>query len=388
MVFLYLSPNFPDNFSPFVSNLAHSGATVLGLGSESFYTMPDALRSAQTEYYQVSSLENREEVFSAVSYFHSKYGTIDIVDSLQEHWIALEAAIREKFGIPGITPESLAKLRRKSGMKEIFVEAGANVAPGEIVSSFEQACSFLERFGPRAVIKPNEGVGAWNTFLVTSKADLEHFFAKQDDCVYFIESFIEGELLSFDGLVDLERNIVFRSAMVFPLPIMDVVHQDLALYYYTLRDIPPDLEEAGRDSVSRLDLRGRFFHLEFFRSYHGNKYTALEANLRPPGLLTTDMWNFAHDFDIYHGWAETMSKRPWQHFEQPPWHVIYISRKWHHRYVHTEEQLRTHFGDKLCLEAYIPEVFSPVGGNKAFLLRAPGISELLDCREFALRQLS
>jgi hypothetical protein len=46
----------------------------------------------------------------------------------------------------------------------------------------------------------------------------------------------------------------------------------------------------------------KIFHFEFFRQDDGH-LVALEVNIRPPGGLTTEMFNYANDIDIYAEWA-------------------------------------------------------------------------------------
>ena len=45
---------------------------------------------------------------------------------------------------------------------------------------------------------------------------------------------------------------------------MEAVNADEDLFYHSLREIPADLEEAGRRAVAAFDLRERFFHRDAF----------------------------------------------------------------------------------------------------------------------------
>jgi len=62
---------------------------------------------------------------------------------------------------------------------------------------------------------------------------------------------------------------------------METVNDDTDIYYYSLRDIPADLEDAGRRTLKAFNVRERFFHFEFFRNLD-DKIVALEVNMRPP----------------------------------------------------------------------------------------------------------
>ena len=52
-------------------------------------------------------------------------------------------------------------------------------------------------------------------------------------------------------------------------------------------------------------MRERPFHFEFFRLPDG-ELAALEVNMRQPGGLTVDMWNWTSDIDFYRAWAEVI----------------------------------------------------------------------------------
>ncbi len=59
--------------------------------------------------------------------------------------------------------------------------------------------------------------------------------------------------------------------------------------------------------LKAFDVRERFFHFEFFRQDETGDLLALEVNMRPPGGLTTDMFNYACDIDIYNAWASLIA---------------------------------------------------------------------------------
>ena len=80
-----------------------------------------------------------------------------------------------------------------------------------------------------------------------------------------MEEFINGELLSYDGIAGRNREIIFETAHAYPVPIMEIVNNGMDVMYYSFREIPEDLKEAGRRVVQTFDTNSRFFHCEFFR---------------------------------------------------------------------------------------------------------------------------
>ena len=77
------------------------------------------------------------------------------------------------------------------------------------------------------------------------------------------------------------------------------------MYYWIDREIAPDLDALGRHIVRAFGVRERPFHFEFFRLPDG-ELAALEVNMRQPGGLTVDMWNWTSDIDFYRAWAEVI----------------------------------------------------------------------------------
>jgi len=156
-----------------------------------------------SEYYHLTNLADYDGLFRAVSYLMYRHGRIDRLDSHSEHWLGLEARLRQDFNIFGQKPADLEFNRRKSGMKEIFRQAGVPVPAGEKVTSADQVRAFVASHGFPVVFKPDIGVGAQRVFRVDNEEQLKRVldYLPQD---YFVEEFVVGDLVSFDGMTDRE----------------------------------------------------------------------------------------------------------------------------------------------------------------------------------------
>ena len=129
--------------------------------------------------------------------------------------------------------------------------------------------ALIAEIGFPVVAKPDVGVGAANTFRLNNEADLERFFATKPSVDYLLEEFVQGIICTFDGLADKDGNPVFFGSLQYSRGVMETVNEDQDIYFFTHREIPADLEEAGRRILKGLDLRELFFHLEFFRKPDG-----------------------------------------------------------------------------------------------------------------------
>lgn len=378
---VFLSPHFPPNYYQFAVHLRGLGANVLGLADEPYEQLNPVLRSALTEYYRVNDMHNYDELLRALGYFTHRYGRIDRIDSHNEYWLETEANLRTDFNIPGLKIEQMAQIKRKSLMKETFAKAGVPVARGKVVHSMKDARRLIHEAGYPVVAKPDVGVGAAKTYKIHDEAELERFFAEKPPVDYIMEEFVDGVILTFDGLTDREGSPVFISSMQYSQGIMETVNSDGLVYYYTLREIPADLEEAGRRVLKAFDVRERFFHFEFFRRPDG-QIVALEVNMRPPGGMTTDMFNFANDIDIYKEWAHIIVHNRFTAKAARPYHVCYIGRKFNRQYLNTHDQVLNRYRDQIVYHEQISGIFSQALGDYGYLARSADLEEILAIAAF------
>ena len=76
------------------------------------------MRNSLTEYFRVDDLENIDEVKRAVAFLFYKHGPIDRIESHNEYWLELDAALREQFNVFGAKPDDLKKTKFKSENEE------------------------------------------------------------------------------------------------------------------------------------------------------------------------------------------------------------------------------------------------------------------------------
>jgi hypothetical protein len=385
MNFIYLSPHFPPNYYQFCVNLQLLGVTVLGLADEPYELLRPELKAALKEYYRVNDMHNYDELLRALGYFTHRYGKIDRIDSQNEYWLETEARLRTDFNIPGLQVADMQRIKRKSVMKQVFTKAGIQAAHGRVVKNIQDARRLIQETGYPVVAKPDIGVGAAKTFKIHNETELEQFFAQKPIVDYIIEEFIDGIICTFDGITDRAGNPVFYTSHQYSQGIMETVNSDDNIYYYSLREIPPDLEEAGRRVLKAFDVRERFFHFEFFRNPQ-NQIVALEVNMRPPGGMTTDMFNYACDVDIYKEWANIIVHDKFTTDYTRKYHCSYIGRKFNRSYAHTNEEITAAFGDMIMHQEEISGIFSAALGDYGYLIRSPDLAEIHTIAQFIHQQ--
>ena len=228
MNFVFLSPNFPKTYYNFTQCLKNNGVTTLGIGDEPYDQLSQECRDSLTEYYKVSSLENYDEVFRACAFFSFKYGKIDWLESNNEYWLLRDAQLRTDFNVTtGLNNDKIDGIKYKSKMKEYYAKAGVKTARYHLVSTLEEGLAFIAEVGYPVIVKPDNGVGAAATYKLKNEEDVYNFYNNYPEVQYIMEEFINGTIVSYDGICDSNRDIIFETSHYFPDPVMDVVNDQL-----------------------------------------------------------------------------------------------------------------------------------------------------------------
>ena len=378
MNYVFISPHFPSNFKNFAVGLKKAGVHVFGIASEPYELLDTDLRESLTEYFRVNDMENYDEMLRAVAYLTYKHGKMDRIESHNEYWLAQDARLRTDFNVFGFKNEDMAFVKLKSAMKEKFNEFGIRVARGRVIGDYHDALGLCHEYGFPVCIKPDSGVGAADTHKIRSEEELGHFFhVKNPYESYILEEFIDGKIVTYDGLTDANGNILFDATLVYEKAVLEIVEKNADMFYYVDRNMPDDLREIGTKLLQAFNVRERFFHFEFFRLPDGS-LVALEANLRPPGGHTMDMWNWANDADLYAAYGELVATGNFTAQMHFPYYCCYVSRKGVHPYRFTHEEVMARYGGNVVLFEEMPGIFAAIMGDFGYVIRAAEYQELMD----------
>lgn len=387
---IFISPNFPQNYWQFCDRLSQNGATVLGIGDCPYDELSEELKNALTEYYKVDTLEDYDAVFRAVAFFSFKYGKIDWLESNNEYWLRLDAHLRQDFFITtGVQPDDLALWQSKSAMKPVYKAAGIPSARQHIVTDLKAARAFLDEVGGYPLFaKPNNGVGADDTWKIENDAQLEAFFVEKSDYQYVMEEFVTGDIYSYDAICDSNGDPLFESSFICP-NVAESVNNGIEVLYYVTATVPEQLRELGRKAIKAFKVKNRFTHFEFFRLTEDRKglgkagdFVGLEVNMRPAGGFTPDMMNYAHSTDVYKLWADMVCTDSRQLPDNGVHrYCVYASRKDQYVHKHTHNEILNEFGSRIVMCERMPDVFSAAMGNQMYTAVCDTIEE---AREFAV----
>ena len=377
---LFLSPHFPPNWFRFVVGLRKAGATTLGIADQPWELLRPELRDSLDEFYQVEDLGDHEQLTRAIGWLIHKRGMIDRIDSLNEHWLEIEARLRTDFNIPGLDDRTIAAVKRKSLMKKRFVAAGIPVARGRVCRTPESLRRWIAEVGYPVVAKPDVGVGAAQVYKLENDADVERYVHEKPAIDYIVEEFVEGQIVTYDGLAGKQGEICFDSSFIYSHGVMESVNNRVDLYYWISREIADDVRATGRAMARAFDVRERPFHFEMFRLDDG-RLVALEVNMRPAGGLSVDMINFANDLDFYEQWANIVVRGEFDAPVTRPYACLYVMRRDGRPYSRSHDEVMAAFGDLVILEARMDRMFAAAMGDHAYVLRGPDERVLIDAAQ-------
>lgn len=376
--FVFVSPQFPKTYWNFCDRLKRNGVNVLGIGDTPYDEIPNELKACLTEYYRVDNMGNYDSMVRAMGYFTMRYGKIDWLESNNEYWLEQDAALRTDFNInTGAKNDFIDRIKFKSKMKESYIAARVPVARHHMVSDLAGAKAFVKEVGYPVIVKPDNGCGAEATYKLKNDAELEAFYADLPAVQYIMEEFIDGTIVSFDGVADSNCVPLFYTSNVFPIPMIDIVNSMEDLSYWTQKNVPETLRDMGFRTIKAFGAKSRFFHCEFFRLNTGKKglgekgdYVALEVNMRPAGGYTPDLINYANSVDCYQIWADMVCYDEVRHqnLDGPHYFCVYAGRRDCHTYKHSHEEIMEKYGSAMKMCDRIPDVLSLDLGNQMYVI--------------------
>ena len=373
--FIFISPNFPENYWHFCRHLRDNGFNVLGIGDCEYFNLLPELKASLTEYYKVSDLSNYDEVFRAVAFFTFRYGKIDWLESNNEYWLERDAHLRTEFNIAtGFKDGDMKKVKLKSQMKPFYAEAGIKAARYCLADSPRACKKFIDKVGYPVIVKPDNGVGANDTHRLCSDDDLIQFFATKLPVRYIMEEYIDATVKSYDAIVNSKGEPIFETGNVTLGSLMDVVNTGDSSMFYIVDQPFEDVREAGRRTLRAFGVRSRFVHFEFFRlnrdQHIGKKgeIVALEVNMRPSGGISPEMMNYANSTDVYKIWADMVafdcsSKGTGERF-----YCAFVGRRDGKPYVHSDDEIYSRYAGSIKIARRVAKALSGAMGDRMFVV--------------------
>lgn len=314
---VFLAPAFPPEMIQYTRGLAEVGATVYGVGDTPREALPREVRPHLHDYLQVPRILDEDDVLERVSaWLRGK--AMDRVLANWEVLVHLAARFRERWGLPGMTPDVVRGFRDKELMKERVRRAGLRVPRSRRVTTEREVREAAEAIGFPLILKPIAGAGSADTYRVRTGAELDAAIAAmrgipEASC----EEYVEGEEFTFDTVCIGGKPAFENVASYLPKPLEARSQEWVSPIVLTVRDMyQPRLApgvKLGRDVLGALGMGDGFTHMEWFLTPKGEAVFG-EIGCRPGGAHLVDEMNYTCDVDLFREWARVMC---WGRFEAP-----------------------------------------------------------------------
>src|SRR5437773_702064 len=177
--------------------------------------------------------------------------------------LMLAARLRERWGMPGMSPDTVRGFRDKEVMKERVRAAGLRVPRSRRVRTEREVCDAAEEIGFPLILKPIAGAGSADTYQVRTQAELEATIPKmhgvqEASC----EEYVEGEEFTFDTVCIGGQPAYENIAQYLPKPIEARSLEWVSPVIITVRDMYQARLAAGvqlaRNVLGALGMGGGF----------------------------------------------------------------------------------------------------------------------------------
>ena len=362
----FVAPYLLDTTTRFVEAAARlPGVQMALITCEPADRLPPGLRDSLAGHWRIDDPLDAGQIAGAVQGLGGQLGQVQRLLAVLEQLQVPLAQVREHLGVPGMDPVTARNFRDKAQMKTVLRAAGVPCARHRLAASAGDAQGFAAEVGFPLVVKPPAGAGAKSTFRLDDQGDLTAWLdtiPPSPDQPALIEEFLTGEEGSYDSVM-VDGQVVWDSVSDYlPTPLEVLRHPWMQWVVRLPRDIGgPEyagIREVAPTALRALGLRTGLTHMEWFRRPDGTVAVS-EVGARPPGAQITSMLCFAHDFDLYTGWARLMVEGT---FEPP-------ERKWAAGTVYLRGQGAGQIKATRGLDALPPEVSSMVVDAR---LPAPG----------------
>jgi biotin carboxylase len=317
MKVVFLAPNYPPEMQQYTRGLAEVGATVYGVGDTPVSQLHPSVRQHLSDYLQVPAILDEADVTNRVHQW-MRGREVDRVLANWEVLVLTAARIRERFGLPGMSYDTVLGFRDKALMKERVRAAGLRTPRSARVRTTAEVHAAADALGYPLILKPIAGAGSADTYRLDSPAQLPPVIAAmrhidEASC----EEFIEGEEFTFDTVSIGGKPAFMNVAQYLPPPLIARSREDVSPIIITVRDLDQPRLAAGialgRNVLGALGMGDGFTHMEWFRKPDGEAVFG-EIGCRPGGAHLVDQMNYTCDIDLFREWARVAC---WGRFNAP-----------------------------------------------------------------------
>lgn len=309
----FVAPFFAETTLRFIAAVAGlEGVRASVVSQDPADRIPEGLRGRLADFVQVRDALDAGVLAQAVEELRRRGQRVDLLLGTFEELQVPLGRVRDHFDLPGMRAEAAENFRDKARMKDILRANGLPCARHVLARSPAEALAFVDDVGLPVIVKPPAGSGSRGTHRLERREDLESLLAQlppSPDRPALVEEFVVGEEHSFDSIA-LEGRVVWHSINHYYPAALEVLRQPWIQWCVLLPREGDDpaydgIRQVAGDALRALGMTTGLSHMEWFRRPDGSVAIS-EVGARPPGARFVNLISWAHDFDLFRAWAETV----------------------------------------------------------------------------------
>ena len=309
----FVAPFFAETTLRFIAAVAGLEGVRLSLVSQDpSDRVPPELRHRLADFVQVRDALDPQLLLRAVEELRRRGQKVQLILGTFEELQVPLGTVRDALGLPGMGADAAENFRDKSRMKDVLRAHGLPCARHALARSAEDAAAFVAQVGYPVIVKPPAGSGSRGTFRIAGEDDLASVMRQMPPSAErptLVEEFIVGEEHSFDSIA-LDGEVVWHSINHYFPSALEVVREPWIQWCVLLpREADDDRYQGIRavagQALHALGMKTGLSHMEWFRRPDGSVAIS-EVGARPPGARFVNLISWAHDFDLFRAWAETV----------------------------------------------------------------------------------
>ncbi|MBM4375426.1 MAG: ATP-grasp domain-containing protein [Deltaproteobacteria bacterium] len=314
---VFLAPSYPPEMIQYCRGLAEVGAQVIGIGDTPRERLPESVKRYLSGYVAVPRIMDEDDVVARAT-AALRGQSIDRVWTNWEPLVILAAKLRERWGLPGMSVDTVRGFRDKELMKERVRAAGLRTPRSARAFTADDVRAAAEQIDYPLIVKPIAGAGSANTYRVGDRAELERVLGMLRGVTEVsVEEYVEGEEFTYDTVCIEGRPAFENVAQYLPKPLEARSNEWISPVIITVRDLEQAKirkgRELGRKVLSALGMGSGYTHMEWFFTPKGEAIFG-EIGCRPGGAHLVDQMNHTCDIDLFREWARVAA---WSSFEAP-----------------------------------------------------------------------
>jgi len=309
----FVAPFFAETTLRFIGAVAGlDGVRLSVVSQDPADRVPVALRQRLADFVRGTDALDPAVLARAMEELRRRGQRVDLLLGTFEELQVPLGEVRDELGLPGMGAAAAENFRDKSRMKDVLRAHGLPCARHALAHTPGEATAFVGEVGFPLIVKPPAGSGARGTFRIGTEEDLASLLRQMPptpERPTLVEEFIVGEEHSFDSIA-IGGEVVWHSINHYFPSALEALREPWVQWCVLLpREVDDPrydgIRAVASEALRALGMKTGMSHMEWFRRPDGSVAIS-EVGARPPGARFVNLISWAHDFDLFRAWAETV----------------------------------------------------------------------------------